>query len=403
MQEILTTVVNLRALNQFNLILEILPDELMKKLKSDQLYIERANAYKELRITNIAIIDCTEAIKIDSTIGYYFFLRGSSWQDRKEYKMAIQDYKIAKRLNFDLTQLKNKLSSCYYEIAILENSISLFLKAIEYNSENMTAWKEVGKIWLRNKKFNDAISAFKKCNENYELSNAYYLRSCHNSSIDEYKLAFEDINGAINAFEVPIYFYERAILWLITSNNVNEAVSDLQKINHVSNQNIPLLINNILKNQTVIENLKVPSKKNIIKIIELYPSQELSKKILIYHPDQIYAFSIGKYLNLLNYTIKVVENEDLLLPLSELFRPDIFITHNHTSSRENILPSIFKRLRQENADIIIVVNFTTGSIDEESDILMNCDIVYLQNSVEIRSVVKLFEKLLNKGIKVFHN
>jgi len=74
--------------------------------------LERAAAYVDSRIsemTEIAIADYTQAIRIDPNYASAYNNRGSAYSNKNDYDRAIADYEAALRINPNYTNARNNL------------------------------------------------------------------------------------------------------------------------------------------------------------------------------------------------------------------------------------------------------------------------------------------------------
>lgn len=197
-EELLEQTRALYGANKYNEVIELLDDELLAKLKNDELYNYRGMAWNAKTEYDKAIEDYNKAITIDRD-SVYLFNRGNIWRLKEEYDKAIEDYAEAIKLNpNDVDAYINK-GLCWYEKNEYAKSLEDYNEAIRLDPNNAIAYNDRGVSWDEIEEFDKAITDYNqaiKLNPNYTF--AYNNRGVSKQKKGDYELALADYNTAIN-------------------------------------------------------------------------------------------------------------------------------------------------------------------------------------------------------------
>lgn len=126
MDEIKALIAKLEVLfdkEQYNAMIDLLPDEVLEKYKNADLYAWRAWAYIRLKQADNAFADAEKAIAIDPYSFFGWRLRGVAWDDKGEYDKAIADYDKAIELKKDYALAYRNRGDVLYEKGDYEKAI----------------------------------------------------------------------------------------------------------------------------------------------------------------------------------------------------------------------------------------------------------------------------------------
>jgi clan AA aspartic protease (TIGR02281 family) len=167
-----------------------------------QAYSNRGAAYYNKGDFDRAIIDFSEAVKIDPNIGVPYFAlaysrRGLASAEKKDYEHAIVDYGEAIKLNPTSIELYKDRGNAYSSKNDYDRAIADFSEAIKLDPNYAIAYNNRGFAYFRKSDFDRAIVDYDeavKRNPNYALAynnrgNAYFRKSDYDRAISDYSEA----------------------------------------------------------------------------------------------------------------------------------------------------------------------------------------------------------------------
>ena len=107
--------------------------------KFEEAYLKRGNAYHEIEQTDSAITDYTEAIKINPNSENAYGNRGNVYNGRSQYKKAIADYTKVIVINPNDDDIYIRRGNAYFDDAQLNYAIRDFRSVLERNPFNAAA------------------------------------------------------------------------------------------------------------------------------------------------------------------------------------------------------------------------------------------------------------------------
>ena len=193
-------------------------EEYTEKIKKDPdnntYYYNRGNTLNNLKEYDKAIEDYNKVIELDPKHSFAYNNRGNSHYYKKLYDNAIKDYDKAIELDPNYADAYNNRGVAHNSLGEYEKAISDFDKAIELNPNYSLAYNNKGVAFKNLGKFNEAIKNYDKAIEldpNYTLaySNKEFVHKIlkNNKSKDLKKKIQQDseIFGNIENYEkIPI-------------------------------------------------------------------------------------------------------------------------------------------------------------------------------------------------------
>ncbi|MCG3167628.1 MAG: hypothetical protein POELPBGB_03422 [Bacteroidia bacterium] len=178
-----------------------------------QTYYYRAVALAATGKKLDAINDLDKAVKFDINFTEAYVLRGKTTNDIGDYKRASDNLKVAANLfpnNFDI----------WLHLGIANQNLDNDAKAIEYfnsaikiKADNVQAYIERSKSYLKTEKYNEALTdANKAVSMDSKNSDAYLCRGVIYRYMEEYEFAIRDYTSAITYNpNNSVAFYNRGI------------------------------------------------------------------------------------------------------------------------------------------------------------------------------------------------
>ena len=190
-------------------------------------YVHRGIAHYGKGEFDRAIVDFTEAIKLESEHADAYNHRGNAYFNTRVFHKAITDFSDAIRLDPDTRKYKDR-GFAYLSNGDIEKAIADFNNAIQLDPDNTSNYSDRGFAYLSNGNFNNAIDDFTRTiqldpnnTSNYNNRGFAYL------SNDDFNNAIDDFTRTIQLDpKNGITYYNRGIVWL-RSQNWEEAKTDL--------------------------------------------------------------------------------------------------------------------------------------------------------------------------------
>ena len=200
------------------------------------------------------IEEYTEKIKRGPDNDTYYYNRGNTLNNLKEYDKAIEDYNKVIELDPKHPFAYNNRGNSYYYKKLYDNAIKNYNKAIELNPNYAFAYNNRGLAFSSLENFDEAIKDFDKAielNPNYAF--AYNNRGLAFSSLGNFDEAIKDYNKAIELNPNYAFAYNNRGITFSSLGNFDEAIKDYNKAielnpNYVSAYNNREFVDKILKN-----------------------------------------------------------------------------------------------------------------------------------------------------------
>jgi tetratricopeptide (TPR) repeat protein len=175
------------------------PPSMPKKMNAKD-YLKRAEAYYQKKEYEHAVIDCTEAIRLNPQLIEAYNYRGLSYHyGREDYDKAIADFTEALHLNPEFAEAYNNRAASYNKKKEYSQAISDYTETIRLNPENGSAYYNRGFSYRHSKKNYDlAVEDFTEAIRlNLQNAEAYIQRGTCYHFKGKYALAVEDYEAAL--------------------------------------------------------------------------------------------------------------------------------------------------------------------------------------------------------------
>ncbi|GGB81899.1 hypothetical protein GCM10007424_22480 [Flavobacterium suaedae] len=215
---------------EYQEIIELLPDELLAQHNNAYLYMLRGVIFEKLNDLDKAIKDYNKAIEINPTDANLYFNRGNSWHEKGEYTRAIEDYNKVIEINpKDADAYQNRGFSMHKK-GELDEAIKDYNKAIEINPTDANAYNNRGNALNEKEEYNRAIEDYNKAVEiNPKYSDPYNNRGLAWHNKGELDKAIKDYDKAIEINPKNIIFYlNRGNSWY-KKEKFDKAIEDYNK------------------------------------------------------------------------------------------------------------------------------------------------------------------------------
>ena len=201
------------ALAQIEKMVDVGNPNLTKAELAEQ-YLQRGNAYFNLKEYESAIEDYEKTIELNPENVAAYFNRGILYFEQGKYELAIKDYEKAIQLNPDFKTYNNRGVS-YSTLGKYNLAIQDYTKSIELNPEDVFAYGNRGKIYDELEKNDLAIQDYTKAIElNSYSDELYFNRGNVYYELENYDLAIQDYTKSIelNPDNASTY-YNRGIVY----------------------------------------------------------------------------------------------------------------------------------------------------------------------------------------------
>ncbi len=200
---------------------KVLPDDAVNQEKLHQLLVV-------LDQQDIALIDDTEAIDVDSDDALFYYNRGNAWFDKEEYGKAIDDYDYGALYPDDGIAWLEKRP---YDKAMkaLDEAIGNINRLIRFDLDVIRCFSEAllycirGKLWMAKKDYDKAIEDFGEAIrldpgaiDDFDGSPLYYMRGRLWLVKKDYAKAIKDFDEAIRLHPEDSDTYDR-MAWLFAT------------------------------------------------------------------------------------------------------------------------------------------------------------------------------------------
>ena len=161
-------------------------------------YATRGVTYYELKEYKLAIDDYTQAIKIDSQNAEYYAFRGGIYSFLKEYKQAIDDLTQAIKIDPKKATYYHLRGTTYLQLKDYKQAIADYTQAIQLDPKNATYYGGRGFAYFQLKDYKQAIDDWNQVIKiDPENATYYSARGDAYFQLKDYKQAIDDYTQAI--------------------------------------------------------------------------------------------------------------------------------------------------------------------------------------------------------------
>ena len=364
-------------------------EEYTEKIKKDPdnntYYYNRGNTLNNLKEYDKAIEDYNKVIELDPKHSFAYNNRGNSHYYKKLYDNAIKDYDKAIELDPNYADAYNNRGVAHNSLGKYEKAISDFDKAIELNPNYSLAYNNKGVAFKNLGKFNEAIEEYDKAIEldpNYTL--AYNNRGVAFKNSGKFNEAIKNYDKAIELDPNYTLAYNNRGLAHNSLEEYEKAISDFDKAIELNPNYISAYNNRGVAHNSLGEYEKAIS--DFDKAIELNPNYSLA-----YNNKGVAFKNLGKF----NEAIK---NYDKAIELD----PNYTLAYSnkefvHKILKNNKSKDLKKKIQQDSEIFGNIENYEKIPILNEDE--------EIQESVENKSPTEDFKnnssKELEEGYLIF--
>ena len=161
-------------------------------------YATRGVTYYELKEYKLAIDDYTQAIKIDSQNAEYYAFRGGIYSFLEEYKQAIDDLTQAIKIDPKKATYYDLRGKTYLQLKDYKQAIDDYTQAIQLDSKKATYYGSRGFAYFQLKDYKQAIDDYTQAIKIDPKKAIYYsARGDAYFQLKDYKQAIDDYTQAI--------------------------------------------------------------------------------------------------------------------------------------------------------------------------------------------------------------
>ena len=217
LKELLNKAQSLNKDKEYNEVIELLTDTILKTLNSADLYAEKAQAFYELKKDDLSNEAAEKALSINPKHSKGNNYKGNYYFDNKEYEKAKEFYNKAIKADPKYTLPYNNLGSAYYYLKEYDNAIEFYNKANEADPNHAPAYYNLGLTYYDLKEYNKAIEFYNKAIEvdpkytlpYYNLGLTYYYLKEYDKAIKFYNKAIEaDPKYASAYYNLGLTYYD---------------------------------------------------------------------------------------------------------------------------------------------------------------------------------------------------
>jgi tetratricopeptide (TPR) repeat protein len=159
-------------------------------------YLERGIRWSVQGEYDKAIQQFDEAIRLDPSMDFYYFLRGMDWYSKEDYDKAIKDFNEAIRFDSKKSYFLHRGRAWLFKNDI-DNAIKDFNQAIRVDPNDACLYDQRGRAWWCKKKFDMAAADFDDAIRLSPGERRYYYRGVAHFLNEEIDKAIGDFDEAI--------------------------------------------------------------------------------------------------------------------------------------------------------------------------------------------------------------
>jgi tetratricopeptide (TPR) repeat protein len=211
-----------QALNTYDQAIKISPEDFV-------LYVERGDVLHKLKRYKEAISSYNQAIEIQPH-PWAYNNRGITYAELKESQKAFADFTQALKLDPNYVEAYYNRGNVYYELKNYQRAFADYNQALKLNPNDAKAYNNRGNAYSGLKDYQREIADYNqalKLNPNYV--EAYYNRANAYAELKNYQAAIADYNQAIKLNpNLAEAYYNRANAYGL-SGDTPSGIADLQK------------------------------------------------------------------------------------------------------------------------------------------------------------------------------
>lgn len=296
---------------EYESIVALLNDEVLKRHNDSELYLHKARALNILEKPDDSLIYSRKALSIDPKSTWGWLTSGNSWCDNHKYDKAIQDYNKAIELDAYYGDAYINLGNALSYMNDHDKAIEAYNKAINLDGNDADAYNNRGNVWYKAKNHDKSIEDYNKAIElKPDFPFAYHNRGLTWQAKEDYKNALTDFDKAIQLDKNYARAYHKRAEAYSSLGEYKKAIVDYQS--YVKLKNNPddyftkVALSEIARLQENIENeWYIEIEQNITKIKQLllfdrqcithYTSLSAAKAMIL--DESFFRLSEGAYLN----------------------------------------------------------------------------------------------------------
>jgi tetratricopeptide (TPR) repeat protein len=229
-KSLLENVIALSDSGEYQKIIDLLPNNVLKKEKNGELFFYRAWAHLQLNDNKIASEFFESANELEPDLKRKFNQLGITYYNKLELYKAINEYEKALALDNNFTIALYNRGLAYYDLKEFNKSIADCNSAILLDPNYSHAYIVRGLSWYYKNEFNKAIDDYNAAillDPGY--TDAFFNRALAFYYKGEYGKAIADYTKSIELNEnYFLAYYNRGLAWY-KLNDFNKAIADYEK------------------------------------------------------------------------------------------------------------------------------------------------------------------------------
>jgi len=338
--DLLIEVKDLFSKQQYQAIIDLLPDSLLEEYNDAALYSWPAAAYNKLKDYDRTLFYANMVNRVNPESAYGFFFRGLAYNGKGRFDEAVKEFTKAIISNNENADFFRYRGIAYSSLEDYENAIKDFSEAIKINGKDGYAFFHRGLAYLRQKEYDKAIIDNTKAIElkSNEVA-AYNNRAFSNESKGEYSKAIEDYEKALS-IDKDYTIAKKNLEFAIQKRNDQEA----QKPKEITTED--------LKKKEKIE-------KDIQQVIDKIKTAAISTVKTVVHYTKVFVADIyvSKKGTKMQYSNAIYMNDPM--------EGQIFFDYLKGGSKDNYIEQAYRNGERRTETSVYLGSFMP--IDERED------------------------------------
>lgn len=323
--ELLAQAEELYKENNYQGVIDLLPEKVLEEHKSDGLYVVKAGAYCDLREFDLCKGAAEKALAIEPNNANAYFIIGTVYGTKGQYKKAVNEYEKAIACDRTISSFHYYLGLSYYHLKQYKKAVDSFKEAIKIAPKYSQAFNDMGNVFKNLQEYENAIETYDKAIEHdpkfpypyFNKASTFFILQQYENALIVFKKYIELTTNN------PDYFTSLA----------KEYIGEIEKLINIRGyKNIKHLVDGIMDLLRYTENC-----------VTHYTTMTVAKALVL-DKDSEFRLSEAAYLNdtsegkeLFNFLSDLIALQDEQYKIKEKFIKKPFIGSFVANEKENDL------------------------------------------------------------------
>ena len=220
-----------RAIEEYNRILKLNPDDYTTYENLAEAYYQRGIAHNNDNNDDLAIMDYTQAIEMHPNYIEALSNRGEVYNRKGEYEKSVQDFEHVIHWEPDNPHGYFNRGNVYHKIRNYENAIQDFTNAIDLKSDFVAAYRNRGLTYMEKGDYEHGIADQNKAIAlEPENANAYFNLGVIYTEKEDFDFAIENFTKAIELYpDFAGAYNHRGVVFRDKQSDYESAIEDFTK------------------------------------------------------------------------------------------------------------------------------------------------------------------------------